>query len=176
MSNVNGRPKLGVSLLTSSLVASDTIANTSTETAFQSTVTIPANTLKVGDVIEVMVAGTFGVTSTPTQTWEFALGATSTSTTGTMAATSGVGGPWEAYLYGVVTAIGAAGTIELHGLARMLTDSVGSAVTRQGLMNSAPMTVDTTAAIVITCRQKWSAADASNTITLRQIIGKLWPK
>lgn len=147
--------------------AGNTVANTTTETAFASTFDIPANSLAVGSVIRIKLLGRFSTTGTPTLRLRIKLDATTyidTTAVTTVTATN-FGFVTDAQL--VVTAIGASGTIDAQALTELGTAATTGQVVNS--VNTAGITTDTTQALSVTVTAQWSAASASNTVTLHQM-------
>ena len=152
-----------------SVPAGNTVANTTTETAFASTYTIPANRLKVNSVIRVKLYGTYGTTIiSPTLTGKFKVGGTTVLNTGALTAVANLTNVgWWAEAILIVTSIGVTGTIEAQGFAEFA--SAATTGLSVNLTNTATYTKDTTGTLALTITVQWSAASAANTITLRPI-------
>ena len=155
----NGRMcKAAAAYLANAAAASTALSNTITETAFSNgSVSIPANTLKVGDVIRVKSQGIATATnSTDTLTVKPYLGATELATTGAVdVANNDI---WDIDLTIVIRTIGASGTYVVTG-----SVSLGAAgtVTKKAVY-VASTAIDTTAAITLAVKGTWSVASASN--------------
>jgi len=156
--------------------ASTAISNTSAETDFSLNYTLPANSLKVGQVIRLVCRGTLNTHSTaPTLIMRVKFGATVlalTPTWTTIASTANRG--WEITFDTIVTAIGTGGTVEALGV---FTTSTGAAaaVTNQMLdlknaTPTSPVTVNTTVAQTLQVSAKFSVASVNNSMTMRQMI------
>jgi len=144
--------------------AGDTIANTTAETAFSSSVyTIPANSLQAGDVLRVRASYIHSNTGTPTMEHAFYIGASSRST-------------------GVQTCGSGESNVVINLFGNMLVESIGSTGTgrffgvqlhRHGTspvfwsIGSSPSTfsIDTTIDNEVSLRWTWGTADPANTIT-----------
>lgn len=152
----------------------NTIANTTADTAFASSYTIPANSLAVGNVIKVKL---FGVYSTalvaPTLTLKFKVGATTvlaSSAINTLVGSSTNLG-WTAEATFIVTALGASGTFECQGLSEFSTNSIAAAGLLENLTNTAVIgSIATTGMLTVAASGTWGTASASNSITLRQMV------
>jgi hypothetical protein len=152
--------------------AGNTVANTTSETAFTSTVTIPAGVLKVGDTVQFRLFGYYSTaTIAPTIVGKLKLGSTTVQTTGTVTSLVGLSANlgWWADVLLVVAAIGASGSVRAQG-AMCFATSAMAAITIN-IPNTAAFTVDTTAAIVASATVQWGTASASNTITLDTFSG-----
>ena len=99
-----------------SVPGGNTIANTTTETAFASTFTIPANSLAVGDVIRVRIAGRYSTdVIAPLIRGKVKIGTAVVSDSGSVTSVAGAtNAGWHANAEYIVTAIGAGGTLECH--------------------------------------------------------------
>ena len=156
-----------------SVPGGNTVANTTTETAFSSSYTIPANRLKVNSVILVKLYGTYGTTIvSPTLTGKFKIGGQTVLNTGALTAVanlSNVG--WWADAVLIVTSIGVTGTIEVQGYAEFA--SAATTGLSVNLANTSTFTVDTTGTLALTITIQWGTANAANTITLRPIFVRI---
>lgn len=152
--------------------ASSTITNSTEETAFSTTFSIPANRLRVGSVINLRARASV---SSGNGTDTLTLRARLTNASGTLLGagpavdvTNGGGDVGDIDLQLVVRSIGASGTVMSVGKIGLLT-----AVTSTG--SSGVATVDTTAAITLVITAQWSTALTSNVVALDggslQIIG-----
>jgi len=148
----------------------NTVANTTTPTAFASSYTIPANSLAVGSVIRVKIYGIYSTALVaPTITAALKIGSVTVLTTGAITAIAGeTNGGWWAEALLTVTAIGASGAMECQGYAEFSTAATtGLSV---NLTNTAVVgSIDTTGSLAMTVNVTWGTASASNTITLREM-------
>lgn len=150
--------------------AGNTVANTAAATAFASSYTIPAGYLPVGAVIRVVMKGVYSTAAlSPTISIALKFGATVLLTTGAVSplATSATNDGWSYEALLVAQSTGVSGAIESQGTAVFQTATTGAAVLP--LENTAPITVDTTIAQAVTAVVTWGTANASNTITLREM-------
>lgn len=142
--------------------ASSAVTNTNTETAFSNgSVTIPANTLKVGDVIRVRAQGIATATnSTDTLTVRLMIGTDAVATTGAVDVANNDIFLIDATI--VVRTIGASGTYTATG-----TVSLGASgtVTAKAFF-LASTAIDTTAAQTLAVKATWSVASASNSVRM----------
>lgn len=150
--------------------AGNTIANTTTATAFSSSYTISANSLAVGSVIRVVLRGVYSSALTaPTISIALKLGSTTVLTTGVISPLIGSatndGWSYEALL--VIQAVGVSGSVEAQGTSMFQTAANDAAVVP--MENTAAITVDTTVAETITATVTWGTASTSNTVTLREM-------
>jgi hypothetical protein len=134
-------------------------------------VVIPSNTLEIGSEIQLHAYGFFSNTSTPTLLLGFyyggvagaALAASGAITTVTAAASW----PWQLYYRGRVRAIGTSGSIVGQGTLKMPASLTQFQAEYAIPITSAArtVTIDTTAAKVVTVGAQWGTSSASNTIT-----------
>lgn len=143
---------------------SNSVTNTIVETAFNKSVTIPANRLKKGDVIRVRGQGIVtNQNATDTLTVQLKVGGTA----GVQIATTGAVDPAtndlfyiEAYV--VVRTVGVGGTIVATGLQALGTPGT---VTAKPFLKASTV-VDTTITQDLVVSATWSAASASNIVRL----------
>lgn len=152
--------------------ASTAITNTTAETAFSTTFSIPANRLRVGSVLALRArASVSSGNSTDTLT----LRARLTNASGTLLGaglafdvTNGGGDVGDINLQMVVRTLGATGTM-------MSSGSIGLLTAVQATGSAGAVTIDTTAAITLVITAQWSAASASNSVAMDggslQIVG-----
>lgn len=142
-----------------------TVANTTDETAYNKSFTIPANFLKAGQVVRVRAGGRFSCTGTPVLNNRLKIGITVgppvsggqlIGSNGFTCSSGASGLGWRVDTDLVVRSIGATGSISPSN-SQSNVATIGAA-----------LTVDTTAAIVIHPTAQWDAASASNTVTLTQ--------
>jgi predicted RecA/RadA family phage recombinase len=148
-------------LLYSAVSASTAISNVATETAFDRAVTIPANTLTVGDVIRVRAAVIATATnSTDTLDVQLRLGTTDVIATGAVDVANNDIAVIDFDV--VVRTIGASGTFVGSGYTMIGAD--GTATARPRL--KASTTLDTTADLSLNVSATWSVANAGNSCRL----------
>ncbi len=144
-----------------------TVANTTTETSLlgaadQGTDTIEAGLARVGQTFRFSFTGTVQTTGSPVLTIRLKLGGSSGTTiqTWTKAITGGAAA-WELIVYGVITAIGAAGNISIQSAIFQFTpagvEGIGSG--KQSTV------IDFTANQQWALTAQWGTADAANSIT-----------
>lgn len=150
--------------------STDTISNSTSVVQFQSissTVFDGSAVTRVGDVFVIKLAGTYGTTGTPTLALSILLGSVTIAATGAITMGSGISNRgWTAELRVSVMATGGSGNVEAHGAVTFSTAAGTTAVV--SLFSTGPITVDTDTAASVSVTAQWSAASASNTITLRQ--------
>ena len=163
---------LGTSILNAntSIPAGNTIANTTTETAFTSSYTIPANALVAGSVVRIKLWGTYGTTVvSPNLTGKLKIGSQTLLNTGALSAAINLSNAgWFADASILVQSIGAGGVVDAQGFAEFA--SAATTGLSVNIPNTATFTVDTTVTQALTVTIQWSAANAANTITLRQMV------
>lgn len=150
--------------LYASIADSSAHSNTTTEADLSESYTIAANTLRVGDVLEIDAqALVTAANSTDTLTLLLNLGAVTLATTGAVDVAANDIGTFKAKV--TVRAIGASGSITASG-----TQSLGV----PGTVTSKPFTktnaLDTTVANKIAVNADWSVANAGNSVKLTQLI------
>jgi hypothetical protein len=149
------------SLLLSAVAASTAISNTATQTAFDQAVTIPANTLRVGDVIRVVAQAIATATnSTDTLNVTLRIGTQDVIATGAVDVANSDVAVITADL--VIRTIGASGTFVAAGLTAI--GAAGTATARPQIRASTA--IDTTAALSVNATATWSVANAGNSVRL----------
>jgi hypothetical protein len=138
---------------------STTITNTTSETTFDQNVTIPANSLRVGDVFDINQAGVCTNTnSTDTLNVKSDFGSANIASTGALDVATG--DAWAINLKVTIRAIGASGFGEVTG---------NTFIGTPGTANYKPVTpatfsIDTTTTNVIKATGTWSVANASDVV------------
>lgn len=132
--------------------------------------TLPANFQVPGSAFKLTAFGVFSTTATPTLLLGFYYGGvagTALVTTGAITTGSAVTNvPWHMEAYLTVRSVGSAGTVKVHGWCDFGTSvSAVSHLPMPNTANTGTVTIDTTAAKLITVGAQWSAASASNTVT-----------
>ncbi len=144
-----------------SVAASAAVSNTVTETAFDQSVTIPANYLKAGDVIRIRCQAIATATnSTDTLNLKLYLGSVEIAATGAVDVANNDVGYFDVDI--VIRTIGASGTLVAAGVQAL---GVEGTVTAKPLKNASE-TIDTTAANAVAVKATWSVASASNSVRL----------
>lgn len=148
-------------LLYSAEAASAAITNTTAETAFDKSVTIPANTLQVGDVLRVRAQGICPSTNaTDTLNVRLKVGTVVLVATGAVDVANNDIFHIEADM--VVRTIGAAGTVVASGLQALGTE--GTVTAKPAKLAST--TLDTTLAQAVAVSAQWSVANAGDQVRL----------
>ena len=144
------------------VVASTALTASNAETNFDnSDVTIPANTLRVGDVIRVRAQGICTATnSTDTFTGKIKLGSNVVLSTGAVDVANNDIFYLEADV--VVRTIGSSGTVVAAGVQALGAE--GTVTAKPGKLASA--TADTTGALTIAVSGQWSTTSAGNSCRL----------
>lgn len=149
----------------------NTIEDTASETAFDSEYSIPVTDLVENKVIRVKAFGVYGTDSTPpTLRLRLKLGGTTILDTTAFTTTGSLtdrGWMFEGVI--LVTEEGASGSVEAQGAASFSTGPATADVVH--MPNTAAITgLDIDAATILSMTAEWGAADADNTITLRQLM------
>jgi len=146
-----------------------TVANTTSETTLVSTgegaLTIQKNSFAAGKTFKVKAMGFYSTTGTPTITFKFKAGSTVLVNSGALATsndTSNAGFSFEALV--TVYSVGASGTT--YGQGVCIQDNLAP----QLATNTSTVTLDTTVNQALNLTVTWSAASASNTITLTNLV------
>lgn len=157
----NPRGLNGTINLYTSTAASTAVTNTTTQTNFDTLATLPASTLRAGDVIRVRgQAIATSTNSTDTLNLILRLGTTTVLATGAVDVANNDIGYIEADI--VIRTVGASGTMVAAGSTAL--GAVGTATLLPRLLAST--TIDTTAALNIAISATWSVASASNSVRL----------
>lgn len=154
----------GLNLYTN-VADSAAVTNTVTETAFNKSYTIPANSLQVGDVIRIRGQALATAThSTDTLVVKVYIGATAICATATLDVADNDIASFDIVL--TVRTIGASGTFVAAG-----TTTIGpptSATTKA--FNLLSTALDTTVTEAITVKATWSVADVGNSVLLKELV------
>lgn len=149
--------------------ATGTVANTTTETAITSTgvgtLTLPANFFAVGKSLRISGKGLHSSAANPDITIRVKLGSTTILTTGAVPSSADTDAQFD--IEGMITArtIGASGTIMAQGH----YEEDGTSPDTFQMTNTSTTTIDTTASQTLSITAQWSAASASNTISLTNL-------
>ena len=150
------------------IAGGDTIANSTSETAFTASNTLSANSVSVGDVFTCNLSGVFSTAVVaPSLTIKIKLGSTTMLSTGSFTTIAGISNlGWYTEAKFTVQSIGSSGSIEAQGSSAFST--AAAAAMTINMSNTSALTIDTTASQAITATIQWSSASASNTITVRE--------
>ena len=161
--NVNAQPVRPARLLYSmgAPVAGDTLTNPTTKMPFATTYTpgIPANLLRVGDVLEVDCSVFFTFVGATTFTWELGIGATALSflTVGA----SGANTYMHIKFIATIVTVGSGGTLDWEG------QFIGPASTIRATGNAAlAVAIDTTVASIVALSVTNTTSNGGNTDAL----------
>ena len=156
-----------------SVQSGDTIANTTTETAFATApAAFAANWAKVGTVLRLRASGVYSGQSlgSPAVTLNVYLGTTQLLSIVSPAVGATVtNGIWDIDAHLTVTAIGASGAIEAHGRG-FFASSATAGVSVPCVANTAGITVATNVSKALAVKAQWSSAATANTIRMRQLV------
>src|SRR3990167_7194079 len=148
---------------------SSAVDDTNTEENFTTNVTIPSTFFRVGSLVKIIASGVYSTTGTPTLLFRVKFGSTNlvvfTAQTGVNNA-SNLAWNLEAHL--VVRSLGSSGTLMAFGTLRITTASGQDRV--ETIVNTSATTVDMTAVQTAQVSLQWSAADTSNTSTLKNLL------
>lgn len=168
---LDGGSPLAEQLLGAITSSSSTITDTATETAFDQTLSIAANTLSAGSVIRILAKVSVpSGNGTNTLTLRLKIGSQVLALTGAIDVTDGGGdvGVLQAEL--TVRSIGSSGVFTAAGSAGLGVPS--TATMRVGGVAST-FTLNTTAALTLSVTAQWSAASTSNQAVLDQLAWSL---
>jgi len=149
----------------------NTIANTTTETAFASTITIYPDQWILGDIFLLKTNGVFSSGITPGIRGRIKIGSVVIGDTTTISSVvaNATNLQWRGYLDITVLTLGSSGTIEVQG-ALFFSTGVGIGEIPMQIINTSTITIDMTVNQTLSLTSQWSAALAGNSLTLRQII------
>lgn len=149
-------------LLYSNTAASTAISNTTTPTDFSLSYTIPANSMKAGDVYRIKGQGIATATnSTDTLAVDLEFGGVDLYTIAAVDVADNDIFEFQADV--LIRTIGASGTLVAHGFAGAF-GAAGTATARSRF--KASTAIDTTAAALVVAEATWSVASASNSCRL----------
>lgn len=159
-------PSLVGRLLYVNTAASTAITNSTAETAFSTSHTIPANSLLAGTVLKIRYQGIATATnSTDTLTVRLRIGGLTGTVlhahTATDVANNDV---WQGWYDVVIRTVGASGTMVGFGARKNAPAAEGTATWQDDILAST--TIDTTAAQTINVTGQWSVANAGNSCRL----------
>jgi len=155
------------------------IANTVTETAFNKTYTIPANSLAVGNVIKISAFGKYGQISNPNLAFRVRVGGNAISQHPVTVAGVGTDIAWYVEALAIVRAIGVSGQIiagpHFGMVASVLNGHPAELQDGAYLLTASTFTLDTTASKIADVTAQWGVANASNTVTMRGLTVEIIP-
>lgn len=153
-------------LMQISTSSSTAVANTTSETNFSVTATLPAVKInRVGRAFRVTARGILSFVSSATIVFKLKLGTTSILVYPSLGAgTTQTNLPWGFSAIIHTKATGASGSVRVSGSTMGLSGRSGT------MPPTADVTVDLTAGGAVTVSAQWSAASASNTVQLDHLI------
>lgn len=152
---------LGTHTLYSNTAPSAAVSNTTTETAFDKSFAIPANSLVAGEVLTIQGQGIATATnSTDTLRCKLYLGTTVIADTGALDVANNDIFTFQATL--IIRTIGASGTFVAEGEVSIGTP--GTATVKTFVLGSTA--IDTTVANTLAIKATWSVANAGNSVRL----------
>lgn len=161
--------------LISAQVDGTALANTTTATSIipaSAKFTLPANFFSIGKVLRVTAQGRISNTATPTITFDIRLGAVIVFTSGAITTVTTITNKtWQLEVLLTCRAIGASTSANLMGAGSWNTSAVAS--NNSIIPDTAPVVgtgFDSTNSQTVDVFATWSAASASNTITLHSYI------
>lgn len=156
-----------------SVPAANTVANTTTETAFNSSYTVALASLAVGTVLRVTLFGTYSTDAIPPtlRLRGKVAGTTVIDTTAFTATASITDKGWKAEYTIIITTAGASGEVEAQGLCSF--QSALTTVQAVHMSNTAKVSVNLSGASALTVTAQWSVADTDNSIKLREMLVSL---
>ena len=161
-------PVTTVKYSNASIPGGNTIANTASETAFTSQYTIPANSLKPGDSFEINYWGVYSAGLTQSLTARLKAGATTLLNSGSLnGVANGVNLPWVGRVGLLCLSTGVSGSIDAQAALSFSTAATAAIAANVG--NANPITIDTTIDQILSLTIQWGAANAANSITMRQM-------
>ncbi len=154
-----------------SQTADAVVANTTTETTIFGTgagsLVIPANTLAVGDQIEIGLQGLISDVGNPNFTMRIKVNGVEQATTGPEQLGSVSGDHWRTTVTMVVRTIGVSGTALIIG------QFVDDQNDHFGIVDGVDFTFDTTGPNTMDATAEWAVAAGGNTVTTRQAVMSL---
>jgi len=145
--------------------ASKTVANTVTETTLIGTgvgsLTIPAKSFQIGATFAGVALGPHSASGNPTIRLRVYLNSTVILDTGTVSSGNSSAATWEFRGWLTCVGVGSSGSINAQGF---YMESAGG-TNLFGMVNNAPVTIDTTIDQTINFTVQWGTASSGNTIT-----------
>jgi hypothetical protein len=147
------------------------VGNANTEVNFASNYSLPADYCQPGRVIRVAASGTYGNSGAAAMTLRVKFGTTVIGVTPSTSPNGAVTGPaeWNTYFNIICDTAGSSGTVEGQGYTNFFLANGQDSVT-EAMTNSATITINTTTTQTVQMSIVFSAANAGNTITMRQLI------
>lgn len=149
--------------------SSDTVTNTTTETAFSTIHAIEAGLLTPNDLIVVEAGGMLSSTSAaPTMRWRLKFGTTTLIDTTALTVNNYTNVPWSLRVRIICATSGSPGTAV--ALAEFQIGQVGAGYIITLNSGTTPPSITTSSSQNISLTAQWSAASTSNIVTLQQLV------
>lgn len=172
-SNTLWRPCSNAVSANTSVPAGNTVGSNSTaEAIFASNYAIPANECRTGKVYRVSARGvysTYNLTA-PSLTLRIKFGSTNVLATGANATTTNMANRQWTISADIVCQTAPSTTATVEGQGTVTRATAAATAVQWEMVSTAGVTVDTTAAQTLQVSAQFGAANAANTITLRQLI------
>lgn len=152
-------------LVYASVADSSAISNTTTETEFNKSYSVPSSSLVVGSVVRVQAFGIWAATLNPQADLYFRLGGTRIAGHAGIAHNA-ASGQWQILGIATVRAPGSSGTVQRgYGYAVTGTTGLNENVLANDLNGT--VTLNTTTSLTAAVSWKWNAAAAGNSATMQ---------
>lgn len=161
-------PTIASGLTYTTVAASSAVTNTTTETSFGQTYSIPANTLQAGSVIEIISQGIATATNS-TDTLNIKVYVNSTAIAASGAVDVADNDIWVAHQFVTIRTNGGSGTFVSAG--HISLDAAGDP---QGNTFTASTAIDTTAAVTLDVKATWSVASTANSCRQDLFLVRIW--
>lgn len=162
---------VGCKWMNTTIPANNTISNTASETTFNSTILIPANSIQRPTLYTLKAWGVYSAAVTATLRSKVKLNTTTIIDTGVLsglAVASNLG--WSADFNLLFQSVGSTATLDVQGYFQYSTAL--STSLSINVPNISTYTIDTTIDQTISLTEVWNTASPSNSITLRQLVSK----
>lgn len=150
-----------------------TIANTTTETSIigagVGTLVLPANSLQPGDSFLLEIVGRRSAISNPTGNLQIKLNGAGVLATGPQTEGNGSNDVFTLQAWATIRTIGVSGTFATNGF-YIEEDSIAGSSSVFGLINTGPLTINTTIDQTISATWTWGVASLSDSITASNFI------
>lgn len=146
-------------------VAGSALASSTTETALVTGNSFAANTVRVGQVLRIRAYGVYSTFSSGALTLRIKWGSTVLGATAGTTISSVTNQGWFMEFMVVVVSLGGSGTFECQGWVQVSDTNTHGGVWQ--MVNTAVVTVDTTAVKVLTVTGQWSVSNAANSVRCR---------
>lgn len=161
-----GAQKKAGGLLYANTAASTAVSNTTTETLFDTSYSIPANTLIAGTVLKIRFQGiATATTGGDTLAIKLYIGGTAGTALHSLTATDVAdNNVFSGEYLLIIRTAGSSGTMVGSGVAKSIPAAEGTMTSKDDILAST--TIDTTVAQVIGVSATWSAASSSDSVRL----------